>query len=92
MSLSGSFRARCENRTVTGESSYEVRLASGEREAADSLWSARHIVARRVAFDTDPVNPRNVLPAEIWKVGPGTFGRGLFIERIESASELSAIG
>lgn len=44
---------------------FEVKLANGEGLSARSLWEARHIVARRIAFDEDPLNPRNVLPAEI---------------------------
>ena len=75
---------------MAGEIQFEARLASGEVEVAESLWGARHIVARRVAFDDDPLNPRNVLPAEIWKTGPNLFGGGTFVEKIFTASELSA--
>ena len=57
---------------------------------ADSLWGARHHLARRVAFDEDPLNPRNVLPAEIWKTGSSLFGGRAFVEKIFSAAELSA--
>jgi hypothetical protein len=77
---------------MAGDERYEVRLANGEALPTASLWAARHEIARRVAFDTDPVNPQNVLPAEIWKTGPNVFGRGVFVERIETAAELSAIG
>jgi hypothetical protein len=49
--------------------SFEVKLANGERETADSLWGARNIIARRCAFDADPTRPVNVLPAEIWRTG-----------------------
>jgi hypothetical protein len=50
------------------------------------------VVARRVAFDPDPTNPRGALPAEIWKTGQTAFERGIFVERIETAADLSAIG
>jgi hypothetical protein len=30
--------------------SFEVKLANGEVETADSLWGARHALARRAAF------------------------------------------
>ena len=70
--------------------SYEVKLANGETEAADSLWGARHVVARRAAFDANPLRPVNVLPAEIWKVGANVFGGRVFVETIGSVAELSA--
>ncbi|HZQ02526.1 MAG TPA: hypothetical protein VFA88_00740 [Gaiellaceae bacterium] len=69
---------------------YEVRLANGETESAESLWGARHVVARRAAFDADPLRPVNVLPAEIWKVGANVFGGRVFVETIRSVGELSA--
>ena len=68
---------------------FEVRLANGDVEAADSLWGARHIVARRVAFDDDPLDPRNVLPAEISRTGPNLFGGRVFVELISTVTELS---
>jgi hypothetical protein len=74
------------------EEAYEVKLADGELEAAGSLWGARHVIARRVAFDTDPVNPRNVLPAEIWKTGQKVFGGRVYVETIFTASELTTEG
>ena len=72
-----------------GGESYEVRLANGERETADSLWGARHVIARRAAFDTNPLDPRNVLPAEIWKKTPNAFGGAAFVEKILTVGELS---
>jgi hypothetical protein len=74
---------------VTAEPQFEVRLANGEVEVGESLWGARHIVARRIAFDADPTNPRNVLPAEIWKTGPNLVGGRAFVETIFTAAELS---
>jgi hypothetical protein len=71
--------------------SFEVRLANGEREAADSLWGARHVIARRAAFDEDPLRPVNVLPAEIWKIGANLFGGGVYVETISTAAELSQL-
>jgi hypothetical protein len=71
---------------------FEARLADGGVEVADSLWGARHHIARRIAFDHDPVNPRNVLPAEIWKTGPNLFGGRVFVEKIFTAAELSTNG
>ena len=68
---------------------FEVRLPSGERELADSLWGARHIVARRAAFDRDPTRPTNVLPAEIWKLDPAKFGGRTYVETINTVAELS---
>ena len=75
---------------VAGEIRFEARLANGDVEVADSLWGARHVIARRVAFDDDPRNPRNVLPAEIWKTGPNLFGGRAFVEKIFTAVELSS--
>ena len=75
---------------MSDEIRYEARLANGDVEVADSLWGAHHHIARRVAFDTDPLNPRNVLPAEIWKTGPNLFGGRAFVENILSPTELSA--
>ena len=74
---------------MADEITYEARLANGDVEVADSLWGARHHIARRVAFDTDPLNPTNILPAEIWKKGANFFGRGVFVEKIFTAAELS---
>ncbi len=74
---------------MTGEIQFEARLASGKVEIAESLWGARHIIARHVAFDTDPLNPKNVLPAEIWKKGPNLFGGRAFVEKIFTAADLS---
>jgi hypothetical protein len=68
---------------------FEIRLANGEVEQAASLWGARHVIARRVAFDTNPLDPRNVLPAEIWKKGAGFGGRS-YVETIYTAAELSS--
>jgi hypothetical protein len=67
---------------------FEIRLANGDVEHAGSLWGARHVIARRVAFDTNPIDPRNVLPAEIWKKGAGFGGRS-YVETIYTAAELS---
>jgi hypothetical protein len=69
---------------------FEVKLANGETESAETLWGARHVIARRAAFDTDPLRPANVLPAEIWKTGANVFGGRVFVETIQSVSELSA--
>jgi hypothetical protein len=71
---------------------FEVRLANGEVETAESLWGARHIIARRAAFDDDPLNPRNVLPAEISKTGKNLFGGRVFVETISTVAELSTEG
>jgi hypothetical protein len=68
---------------------YEVRLANGEVEIADSLWGAHHAIARRAAFDADPLKPRNVLPARISKLGKQFFGGRVFVEEILSVKELS---
>ena len=68
---------------------FEARLANGDVEVAESLWGARHAIARRVAFDADPLNPRNVLPAEIWKKDKSLFGGQVFVEKIFTAAELS---
>ena len=68
---------------------FEVRFPNGERESADSLWGAHHLIARRAAFDTDPLRPTNVLPARIFKLGPQYFGGSVFAEEILSVSELS---
>ena len=68
---------------------YEVRFPNGDREIADSLWGAHHLIARRAAFDTDPLRPTNVLPARIFKLGQQYFGGSVFAEEIMSVSELS---
>jgi hypothetical protein len=74
---------------VADETQYEVQLANGDREVAASLWAAHHAVARRAAFDADPLRPVNVLPARIYKLGPQFFGGRVFHEEITSVSELS---
>jgi hypothetical protein len=79
----------CNNRRMAAENQFEARLANGEVHVAESLWGARHIIARHVAFDTDPLNPGNVLPAEIWKTGQNLFGGRVFVEKIFTAAELS---
>jgi len=71
---------------------FEVRLANGDIETAESLWAARHIIAHRVAFADDPANPRDVLPAKIWKTATNLFGGRVFLEAIHTAAELSATG
>jgi len=76
---------------VSANVSFEARLANGEVEHAGSLWGARHAVARRAAFDTDPLRPANVLPAEIWKTGANVFGGRVYVETIASVAELSEI-
>jgi len=76
---------------VTATIGFEVRLANGEKEVADSLWGARHILARRAAFDTDPLRPVNVLPAEIWKLDPSKFGGRVYVETIKAVAELSEL-
>ena len=68
---------------------YEVQLANGDREIADSLWAAHHVIARRAAFDADPLRPRNVLPARIYKLGKQYFGGRVFVEEILTVVELS---
>ena len=74
---------------MSEESRYEVEFPNGEREAADALWGAHHAIARRAAFDIDPLKPRNVLPARIYKLGRQYFGGRVFAEEIRSVSELS---
>ena len=74
---------------MSGETRYEVEFPNGERETADSLWGAHHAIARRAAFDIDPLKPRNVLPARIYKLGKQYFGGRVFAEEILSVSELS---
>ena len=69
---------------------YEVQFANGDHEIADSLWAAHHAIARRAAFDADPLRPRNVLPARIYKLGRQYFGGRVFAEEILSVSELSS--
>ena len=71
--------------------SFEVRLANGDKETADSLWGARHVLARRTAFDVDPLRPVNVLPAEIWRIDPRVFGGRVYVETIDTAAELTAL-
>jgi len=66
-----------------------VQLANGDREIVDSLWAAHHAIARRAAFDADPLRPRNVLPARIYRLGKQYFGGRVFAEEILSVSELS---
>ena len=75
---------------MSDETQYEVQLANGERETADSLWGAHHVIARRAAFDKDPLRPVNVLPARIFKVGKQYFGGRVFAEEIRSLSELNS--
>jgi hypothetical protein len=70
---------------------YEVKLASGDVEIADSLWGARHIVAQRIAFAPDPTRPTTVLPVTISKLGKQFFGGRVFVETIATAAELSAL-
>jgi hypothetical protein len=70
---------------------YEVQLANGETELADSLWGARHALARRVAFAADPARPLDVLPARIYRLGRQFFGGRTFAEEILTASELTAV-
>ena len=77
---------------VAGRVGFEVRLANGERETADSLWGARHVIARRAAFDRDPLRPVNVLPAEIWKLDPAKFGGRAYVETIGTSAELTELG
>jgi hypothetical protein len=71
---------------------FEVRLANGEVETADSQWGAHHVVARRLAFDVDPTRPVNVLPAEIWKLDPTRVGGRVYLETIYTASDLTQTG
>jgi hypothetical protein len=74
---------------MSAETGFEIRLANGELETAESLWAARHAVARHVAFTRDPTNPREILPAAIWKTGPRLCGGRVFVEEIRAAAELS---
>ena len=69
---------------------FEVKLANGDVEIADSLWGARHVIAQRTAFARDPMNPTDVLPATISAVGKQYFGGRIFLETISSVDELSA--
>jgi hypothetical protein len=75
---------------VDDEVRYEVKLANGDVELADSLWGARHIVAQRAAFAPDPLRPTSVLPATISALGRKYFGGRAFVEQLTSVSELSA--
>lgn len=68
---------------------YEVRFPNGDRETADSRWGAHHLIARRAAFDSDPLRPVNVLPARIFKLGKQYFGGSVFAEEILNVNELS---
>ncbi|CAB4686425.1 MAG: hypothetical protein F2663_01865 [Actinobacteria bacterium] len=75
-----------------GEVRFEVRLANGEVELADSQWGAQHVIARRVAFDVDPTRPVNVLRAEIWRLDPTRFGGRVYVETIFTAADLTSTG
>lgn len=75
--------------TATG---FEVRFANGQIETTESLWAARHLIAQRVAFASDPTRPADVLPAKVWQTGPGLFGGRAFLEEIRTAAELSETG
>ena len=68
---------------------YEVKFANGEIETADSLWGARHLIAQRVAFASDPTKPWSVLPATVSALGKKYFGGRTLVETINSVSELS---
>jgi hypothetical protein len=74
---------------MSDETRYEVQLANGERETVDSLWAANHAIARRAAFDADPLRPRNVLPARIYKLGKQYSGGRVFAEEILSVRDLN---
>jgi hypothetical protein len=74
---------------MSEDTKYEVLLANGERETVDSLWAAHHAIARRAAFDADPLRPRNVLPARIYKLGKQYFGGRVFAEEILSVRDLN---
>jgi len=74
---------------MTDQTRFEIRLANGEVEVVDSLWAARHVIARRAAFDDDPLDPRNVLPAQISKLDKKFFGGRVFVELISTMAELS---
>jgi hypothetical protein len=71
------------------EPTYEVKLANGEVETAESLWAARHVLARRAAFSADPLRPTDVLPATISALGRQYFGGRVLVETISSVAELS---
>ena len=73
------------------EVTYEVRFADGEVASADSLWGARHLIARQIAFAANPTDPRDVLPAGIFEKGAHLFGGRAFAERITTAAELSSL-
>jgi len=75
---------------VPDEVRYEVKLANGDVELADSLWGARHIVARRTAFAPDPLRPTSVLPATISALGKQYFGGRVFVETLSTVAEVSA--
>ena len=68
---------------------FEVKFANGETVQCESQWAAHHEIARRIAFDADPLNPRNVLPADIAKSGAQLFGGRVYVETIYKASELT---
>jgi hypothetical protein len=76
---------------MSAQTAFEVRYADGSVEPADSLWGARHLIARRVAFDSNPVDPRSVLPAQIFEKGRHLFGGRAVVEKIESTDELTSI-
>jgi hypothetical protein len=75
---------------LADDTRYEVELANGERETTDSLWGAHHVIARRAAFDRDPLRPVNVLPARIFKLGKQYFGGRVFAEEILSLRDLDS--
>ena len=81
----------CDDLEVSEPTSFAVRYADGSVEQADSLWGARHLIARRVAFAANPVDPRDVLPAQIFEQGRHLFGGRVVIERIETAAELTRV-
>ena len=81
----------CKNPGMAATTSFEVRFANGESELAESLWGARHLIARRIAFHDDPLDTRSILPAEISKTGGNLFGGRVFVERISTAAELSSV-
>jgi hypothetical protein len=58
---------------------YHVHFANGETNVRQTLRAAREFVMQRTNFDQAPPN---LLPAEIWEIGPNDVGVGRLVDRI----------
>jgi hypothetical protein len=64
---------------------YHVHFANGDTHVAETLEAARLKILQETDHDSAP---NDLLPAEVWEVGPNDVGAGRSVQTVRQPSDL----